>query len=309
MTRRRAYDIDNLSNEARNMLQRQSRSVAASRNGTACSTLREPIPAFNEAPCETTIQGENNSFIVLGRDRNASRLSGYGGRGDTQASMIDMVVGRMSYSPRETTEDGEALRVDPNFRTDAARIYISQKTDIDENFSLASGTVGTSTARSGIGIKADQVRVIAREGIKLVTRTDMRNSQGGEAQAVYGVDIIAGNDDAELQPITKGGTLVEALDRLVHHLDKLNGIVHNMLMIQMNFNRDLTHHFHNSPFFGAPTSPSPGVVPSGIRAVSSHLTQVQTSLMSHKANLVSFKANYLQQSGSNYINSRYNNVN
>ena len=255
------------------------------------------------------MQGNNNSSIVLGRDRPASKLSGYGGRGNTQSSMIDLVVGRMSYRPIEEAANGEPIRVDPNFSIDAARIYISQRTDIDRNFSLASGSVGNAIAKSGIGIKADQVRIIGREGIKLVTRTDVRNSQGAEVLQVHGVDIIAGNDDESLQPITKGGNLASALSRLVHHVDKLNGIVHNMLVIQMSFNRELTHHFHNSPFYGIPTSPSPSVVPSGMRTLSEHLTQVQTALMSHKANLVSFKANYLEQSGGNYINSRYNNVN
>ena len=54
----------------------------------------EAIPHFNKSESEKVIAGENNSFIVLGRDRKSGRTSGYGGKGDTQCGMIDIVVHR-----------------------------------------------------------------------------------------------------------------------------------------------------------------------------------------------------------------------
>jgi hypothetical protein len=303
------YNITGLSPSAQAALRRMHQTNRASAQGAGCLNLREPIPHFNLAQCEKVIEGKNNSYIVLGRDRTASLLSGYGGKGHTQASMIDMVVGRMAHAPMETAPNGEEIIVDPNFRIDSARIYISQKTDIDQAFSLAAGTVGNSVARSGIGIKADDVRIIGREGIKLVTRTDIRNSQGIPCDFVKGIDLIAGNDDSDLQPIPKGDNVKKALDRIVAHMSALNGIVHNFIITQSAYNRELANHWHHSPFYGQPTQHSIPVASAGARAASKMLGEIVTSLMNHKVNLENFKQSYLSQSGGEYINSRYNNVN
>lgn len=99
--------------------------------------------------------------------------------------MIDIVVGRMASKPKEN------VFVDPDFEIDAARIYISQKTDIDKNFKLPNGSMGQSEGKSGIGIKADGIRIIGREGIKLVVGTDNKNSQEGTVDSTYGVELLA----------------------------------------------------------------------------------------------------------------------
>ena len=67
--------------------------ISIEAKGIGGDILVEPIPKYIESVNEKTIQGKNNSWIILGRDRPASRLSGYGGIGDTQASSIDIVVG------------------------------------------------------------------------------------------------------------------------------------------------------------------------------------------------------------------------
>lgn len=308
MTFKKAIDIDGYfkrNAEALNDLEPSSRVF---RRGIGGNQLPEPIPEYCEADCETVYKGQNNSFIVLGRDRPASRLSGYGGKGDTQASMIDIVVGRMAWKPMVEDDDGNIVSTDPNFKVDAARIYISQKTDVDENFNLVDGSVGNSKAKSAIGIKADGVRIVAREGIKLITRTDQKNSQGADVSSVSGIDIIAGNDDSDLQPMSKGDNVVSALDRIVHHIDKLNGIVDYFLMQQMQFNIVLTTHTHLVPILGL-TLPSPPVVSSGISTVKNLTLNSKIDLAKHKANLKTFKKTYLTKAGNKYINSRYNKVN
>ncbi len=45
---------------------------------------------------KNVISGDNNSWIVLGRDRPADITSGYGGLGNTGAASVDIVVGRMA---------------------------------------------------------------------------------------------------------------------------------------------------------------------------------------------------------------------
>lgn len=279
-------------------------------SGVLCEAMREGVPQFINAGCEKVIKGANNSWVVLGRDRPGSRASGYGGKGHTHAGMMDLVVGRMGRRAIERQENGERAMCDPDFTRDSARIYLSQKTDIDSNFNLVLGSMPRSKAKSAIGIKADAVRIIGREGIKLVTRTDRENSQTSESKSVYGIDLIAGNDDEGLEPIVKGKKLVTALQQLVKHVDKLNGIVDNMLMIQMQFNSVLTCHFHQSPLFGLPTSPSIPVIPIGISTMINHLTQTKLSLVMNKINLQTFKANYITSGHSEkWILSRYNNVN
>jgi hypothetical protein len=281
-------------------------------------TLNEPVPAYDIADSEVQYKNNNNSWIILGRDRPGSKASGYGGKGHTQAGALDLVVGLMAPAPvgyaykgknSEGEKEYERFYADKNFISDAARIYISQKTDVDKNFNLAKGRVGTSNTRSAIGIKADHVRVIAREGIKLVTRTDAKNSQGGDIKSTSGIDLIAGNDDSDLQPIVKGDNLVDAFARLLHHVEKLSGIVDGFLMAQMRYNATLSTHMHLSPFNGLPVLSSPPQTSAGIQVSIIHFKNTKMGLAAIRGNLNCFKANYLTPAGENWILSRYNNVN
>ena len=308
MSVKKAIDLEGFLRRNSQILESSDPTFKISKRGIGGNSLPEPVPEFVEAECETVYKGQNNSYIVLGRDRPASRLSGYGGSGDTQASMIDLVVGRMASSPRSQDEEGNIISTDPDFKVDAARIYISQKTDIDENFELVDGSIGNSKTKSAVGIKADGIRLVAREGIKLVTRTDKVNSQGGEVKSVSGIDLIAGNDDSDLQPLSKGDNLAEALGRIVFHIDKLNGIVDYFLMQQIQMNIALTTHTHLVPILGT-TLLAPAVVSSGISTVKNLALTSKIDLAKHKANLKTFKKTYLSKAGKKYINSKYNKVN
>lgn len=294
-----------------------ARANPTSGEGAFNTPLREPVPIFNVSPSEKVISGGNNSYIVLGRDRPSVFASGYGGKGHTQCGSIDIVVGRMSPDPKEIDEDGNQIIVEPNFYSDAARIHISQKTDVDKNFGLVDRTrtatpgfgMTGSDGRSAIALKADHIRLMGRESIRLVTKMDLKNSRGGDVRSVGGIDLIAGNDDKDLQPFVKGKNMVEAMTEMVTQVDKLNGIVDSLLMIQMQFNKALSGHFHHSPFFGIPTSPSIPVVQAGVQVMLKHFKDTKKSLMAHKGNLQFYKASYLTVSGDKWILSRYNNVN
>ena len=303
-------------------LQEMSEKQANDYKGVDGDTLvGDGSPAYIPMTGDWVKQGKHNSRIVLGRDRPASRASGKGGVGQTQCGAIDLVAGGMAYKAKPFAEDGEKLWCDPDIVHDAARVYISQKSDVDEYFNICEGTLGASLDRSCVGIKADGIRLVAREGIKLVTQTDVVNSQGGLSPVndIYGIDLIALNDDSDLQPIPKGGNLSEALISLTDQVSKLNGIVHSMLQYQTYLNEQLTNHYHYAPAeiipLGPPglyiwkTSPSPPVVSAGITTTINHLTQTYRSLMVQKANLEKFKLNYLYSPGDKYINSRFNNTN
>jgi len=322
-----------MSEEQKEALESLTKLQRAQLSGIAGLPKKEPVPNYIKTSTEKIYKNDNNAWVVLGRDRPGARPSGYGGRGDSQAAAIDIVVGRMGADVIEYDKDNKSIWVNTDFQRDAARIYISQKTDVDANFNLASGRVGSAVGlnedefavvgnanrkapsswkpipRSAIALKADGIRLIAREGIKLVTRTDARNSQGSCIQGIQGIDIIAGNDDKDLQPMVKGDNLQQALERLTHHMDKLNGIVNSLLTHQTSLNKELVSHFHFSPFDGLPTTISPSVQSKGIKTVIDHLVQVKRSLTQHKTNLATYKEVYLSQKGKFYINSRYNNTN
>ena len=277
-------------------------------SGIAGDGMTEAEPAYIQCSTEEIIKNDSGASIILGRDRFGSRISGYGGRGDTQCASIDIVVGRMGPDAVKYAEGNQKVWVNPDFKKDAARIYISQKTDVDANFDLVDGQVGNSETRSAIALKADSLRFIAREGIKLITRTNAKNSQGGTIQSIQGVDIIAGNDDEDLQPIVKGDNLALALNRIIDHMYSLAGIVDTLLTHQSTLNAALTNHFH---FYGdhQMTTRSPPVQNAGMKTQINHLSQTKRSLAMHLTNITLFTQTYLAAGGEKYINSRYNNTN
>ena len=278
--------------------------------GINCTQLIEPLPNFIEAASEKVTKGKNNSYIVLGRDRPSTRSSGYGGLGDTQAGMIDIVVGRMGSDVRGINKNGEKIFTDSDFRKDAARIYISQKADIDDYFRISTDNSPDSQTMSAIGIKADDVRIIARQNIKLVTGTDPTNSRNGAVLSVGGIDLIAGNDDQDLQSIVKGDNLTEFLSELVTKISQLNGTLINFVNYQLQFNNATLQHYHYSPFFGIATSPDLDILPTaGLPQLIKMGNNTVSRLARHKVNLKTLGLNYLKRTGSKYINSRNNRTN
>jgi len=297
---------DGLNKALRDTL-RGEKDTKHTRGGVGGGSAFEPVPNFNSLPSEHIVSNKHNAFIVLGRDRPGSGLSGYGGRGDTHCASIDIVAGRLGYLAKSVNEEDEKIFADPNLKTDAARIYLSQKTDVDKNFQLAKGTFPISTTRSSVALKADGIRIIAREGIKLITGTDKKNSQGSDTtKAAYGINLIANNDDSDLQPIPKGNNLSSVLIKIVDHIDKVAGILDGFLMSQIKFNTALGAHVHITPFFGIPTAPSILAGGASIMSNTEKLTLIKTSLLTEKINLMNLKISYLTPIGEKYINSVYN---
>ena len=197
------------------------------------SDIIGPNPSYNIKESENIIQGKHNSIIILGRDRPASEFSGKGATPSTNVGCIDIIAGLSGILARERDAQGDKVLTNKSPELDSARIYISQRADIDspEYFNLAAGKVGNLTNRSAIAIKADSVRVIGREGIKLVTSTDSYNGSAGMfiGDNIQGIDLIAGNNDSDLQPMVKGNDLAELLDNLLELIVDLHGSVSFLL--------------------------------------------------------------------------------
>lgn len=308
MNKKKAYDISLYPQKIIDKLNSVKEELKLAVNGIDGDTIAEPSPQHNRGGNEVVFENENNASIVLGRDRVGKLDSGYGGRGDTQCGAIDLVAGR-GIGQKLYDEKGEKIPLDPNFGTDAARIYLSQKCDIDSAFGLAAGSYGKAKTKSAVAIKADDVRIISRENTKIVAGIDKTNSQGGDRRAYYGIELIANNDDKDLQPIVKGENLVEALQEINKQVSDLAGIVETLIRQQTIINSAIMSHTHFSATPGSPTTPSFELMPVIIGAISEMTSKSYTGVVLHKINSAFLKLNYLSKMGQKYINSRFNKAN
>ena len=270
-------------------------------------------------PAETKVgRGpDNNAFITIGNDRVSKLTTGYGAKSHTQCDAIDIVAGLGGHQPKQTereedpkTNEPKPILTNPNFFVDAARIYISQKTDIDVNFGIGKEEDRElSNAKSGIAVKADNVRLIGRESLKLVTRTDKLNSQGCEIRGKTGIWLVANNDEDKLQPMVLGDNLIKCLKRVNKNIESITNWIHAYSKYQQDFNRAVQQHYHVSPFFGQPTLPSLQCIESGVQMDINHSAKTELSVVKSVTNVKGCENNYLSPNGNNYILSENNKVN
>jgi hypothetical protein len=286
-----------------------------------------PPPNYKAAPNEKVIQN-GGSFIVLGTDRPNTKASGKGAGGSSRASSIDLVVGRMA-SARKGEGPKEGEHVDNSFTADAARIYITGLGDLDDKFGLASGVRGQNTKnRSGIALKADGVRIIGRESVKIVTygaqgvkgygSTGETNSLGGTLSVAPTIEFIAGNssdpvkailadgnEDPEvetLQPVIMGDNLNMALTELTEVVLSLTDDVREFQKRQVRINRYIATGM-TSLVKGGTSGKASASTNIGFITANNTVLQTRTSLplwgTSNKGNL--FKVNFLHPGGAYYI--------
>lgn len=279
--KKKTYDISKLPKEqqTRVSLSPQQSSVVGVNHGT----LIEPIPNIIQGKGEKWVDGANNTAICLGRDRPGSLGSGYGAT--TGAGQIDIVAGYSSSdikrSKNNSTSTPTSVSVDPNLSLDAARIMISQKTDVDENFRIAPGQIGNVKNKSAVAIKADSIRIVGREGIKIVTGIDKVNSGGGTIRSVPRIEFLAGNKQGKAEPAALAKTTNKAIQKLWEAIKKLNQELDTVIQHQAEFNLELATHQHYDPMLlllgtlvGDPfiindgkVLPSPEVVESAVKHV------------------------------------------
>lgn len=303
------------------------------------SSQTEATPFFNRAADED-VKCHGNSWIVLGKDRDASLKGVSFG---TNNSMIDLVAGRASSHRPIGNKYGSSpdkdIAVNPNFYSDAARIYISQRTSIDSHFGLAPAPKDRSVNRSGVGIKADCVRVIGRNSVKIVTGKGIAkggkdgelNSIGGKIDGPGSISLIAGNytEDSTapigkffqkvantltgretrevkvLQPIPKGDNLIECLRDMVDLINQVGALIGENSTEIKRLARIVALHFHDaSGGIGLPTTPSSTVA---ARSVPVQLKSFKNLMDNFNKiyNELRIEANYLNEDGALYINSKH----
>ena len=276
----------------------------------------------------------------MGKDRDASLKSVSFG---TNNSMIDLVTGRASSHKPIGKKFGSSpdnnIAVNPNFYNDAARIYISQRTSIDSHFGLAPAPKDRSVNRSGIGIKADCVRLIGRNSVKIVTgkgiakggKDGETNSIGGKIDGPGSISLIAGNytedstapigkffqkigntltgresrDIRVLQPIPKGDNLVQCLRDIVDLINQVGGLIGENSTEIKRLARIVGLHFHDSGgVVGIPTTPSSVVA---TRSIIPQLKSFKNLMQNFNKiyNELRIETNYLNENGALYINSKH----
>ena len=322
--------IDGMSRKRKRSYEKLSKRQKSEKKILGVNGQKRPQPMVKreDLDCEKVIGPgpDNNAFIVIGNDRVQHGNSGYGGAGHTQCDSIDLVAGMGGPYPREVDQDNRSVPTNPNFFVDAARIYISQKTNIDKNFGIGEfarydntkqmslvppggDEIGVYGAKSAIAVKADNVRLIGRESIRIVTGTDDKNSQNGKVLAKSGIELIANNDVETLQPIVLGDNLQLALITILNNVEALAKIMHGYIKYQMKYNQALQRHTHVSPFYGITTLESEPAMIAGIKCDIETGANTELSILKHITNLQGIKHNFLTDSGESFINSRNNKVN
>jgi hypothetical protein len=228
-------------------------------DGLFGTDVQEPLATREKAGCEKVIKGKNNAYIVLGRDRPTSIVSGGGGAGYTQCGMIDMVVGlnalvntkRIKKAAAGAAAGGAAGKdqiVSPSFASDAARIYMSQrcmgKGGIDAYLGLTRTRGPSAENKSGIGIKADHVRIVGRESVRIYAARGQNFKGfgiGGEPTTLgtpiskNTIELIAGREE-DLQPAVLGNNLKEYLEERDFAMTEVIRTVINMIINLIDLN-------------------------------------------------------------------------
>ena len=261
----------------------------------------------------------NNAFIRLGRDRYGGPQEGKGALPQGQCGAIDLFVGAGTKS--DTPEDKGKYYDNPNFARDAARVYISQRCDIDTYFGITHGKElhGVPKNRSGIGIKADHVRLFARNHVKIVTgkataegfgRTGAPNSLGGASDGGGRIEFIVGNNveprsggQAALQPVPLGDNLENFLIEMLDLISSLRSMVSNNTLYIQEIATGLCTHFHSDtpqPIPGA-SVPDPNLIGKMLPMLGKSLSQNTVGSELHKFNTKVINLNYLDPFAPEYI--------
>lgn len=185
------------------------------------NSVYESVPRFKKRPGDVALEGSNNSLIVLGRDRKGPLVDEESNK--KQAGTIDLVAGR-GQTPKtkgnvvindlkneELAKDRESLvpnEGDPEFKTDKSRIYISQKTNVDENFGISDyndenfDVIDSLDGDPGIIVKSDKIRLIARSDLQIIVTNNVAEAEDDPKK--FASITVKSNGDIVFKPSDMG---------------------------------------------------------------------------------------------------------
>ena len=232
--------------------------------------------------------------------------------------------GYISSSPDD--EEGGGLMCNRSFMHDASFIYLSQKCSIDDYLDLGGQTIEramdareykifdnvqdvrketkfntrkAADPRSGIGMKADNVRLVGRESIRLQV-SPQRNSMGSKAGMAHGISLVGAGEAEATHPIPLGYRLIGSMEHLHEALGTLADGLEQFIRDQTNFNRTMQGHTHVG--FGGMTS-TDIILPTQARAIAKGFKTYSISyghLRNFRTKLGTWKTNYTKP-GKKYI--------
>jgi len=267
-------------------------------------------PTFHQTTAETVYSGKTNCLIIMGNDRPGSPGTGYGSKGGGGCATIDIVAGHLGKRPIMDTAASK------NLDLDAARIYITQKTDVDANFNIPqygveldnlSIPLENSKGKSAVVAKADCVRLVARENIKIVTQHLGDTSLDG-SKYLGGIDIIAGCDvpgTSAPQPMVKGNNLTAALASIVTAIETVQSNLSDFIDLQNKMNSEMLSHTHQAGI----GITSDIIQKESLRQISNVMRTVIPNIIATNMNFQILMSDYLDSTSEKYINSLHNRVN
>ena len=224
----------------------------------------EPVPRYSPVLGETVIQGSNNTLISLGQDRSlffstepgpVPRVKGLGaidmvaGRGQTEATSA---ISNAATTPRGTVNISESESFElpsyeeinkypfdgsvspagnpeegnPDFIHDLSRIYISMKSNGDEDFDLTFVNEFAPPVEEApfIVIKSDEVRIIGRGSVRAKSEAgaEMGLMSNDEAYITGGRVFLGAPEETHGAPghyhVIRGEMLLSAVENLCEGL-------------------------------------------------------------------------------------------
>ena len=268
------------------------------RSGLFNTNINRTSFTYNR-PDGAVVQKNEGAYIVMGQvPMGPAQTSGYGAIG-LPSEAIDMVVGRSAASNKGKGPKKDEV-VNNDHMSDAARIYICRLTDIDRDFNIESSPTDprniNKIARSAIAVKADEVRLIGREGIKIVTGKvftpnggEEKNSLGGTILPAPKIDLVAGNNYDNVQGIALGEKTIGCLTELNEIVGQLWSALFNLSLIQSGYNGVVA------------TGTAPWVASAAVPANLGIYTKVLNSLYQTRTSATLWELNYLSALGKERI--------
>jgi len=202
--------------------------------------IKENVPAFYRRVGDRVIEGSNNVTMVFGTDRAAP--------GDAD---LDSGLGHINASGKGKGTGTWHLvtgraGLNPNFTNDSSYIYVSMKTDVDDN--IQSSEEFKTNSIPTIILKTDSLRLIAKKNFKLLSNKTYITLDGENSVTIG----VPGSKDSG--KIYLGSSAKEQVIFGNVHMKTFNAFVERFNALVNAYNS----HFHMGNM-GVPTSPPSGV--------------------------------------------------
>ena len=236
--------------------------------GIFLTSNNESLPVFYpRGSCEKVISRKEHSDpdtgellntgarIVLTRDNFGHRATGLGGAGGTKCEAIDIVAGSLSCA--KTLKDGNT-QSRANFAEDGARLYLTERGDVNAYFATAksdtSGVAADSKGVSGAGLKADHTLIIGRQRVRILA--GLSKYDGGErlvdgnSEFMPRIEIGATSSEKHHQAVL-GNNLVKYLETVNEHINDLAQKVLDLELDLLLYKGAMALHTHTGAGTGA----------------------------------------------------------